>query len=150
MALVKWIEKKPLTPWSTLDGLTDPFDRLWTDMARLGRIRQGAWSPAVDVRETQEAYTLEADVPGLKKEDISITVSDDTVTLKGERKSETESNDRTYHRVERTHGAFTRSFRIPDGFDHEKVKAHYDQGVLTVTLPKREEAKPKRIDVKVT
>lgn len=108
-----------------------------------------AWSPAVDLHETEESYTLEADLPGLSKDDIQLSVVDDVVTLKGARNQQSERKTEGYHRVERIYGSFQRSFRIPGGIDATKVDASFENGVLKVTLPKPEERKPRQIDVKV-
>ncbi|MBI2433092.1 MAG: Hsp20/alpha crystallin family protein [Candidatus Hydrogenedentes bacterium] len=108
-----------------------------------------AWSPAVDLHESDDAYTLEADLPGLTKNDIHLSIADDVVTLKGERSQKSEKKAEGYHRVERIYGSFQRSFRIPGGIDASKVEANFEHGVLKVTLPKPEERKPRQIDVKV-
>lgn len=108
-----------------------------------------AWTPAVDLHEGEDAYTLEADLPGLGKDDIQLSITDDVVTLKGTRKQENEKRTEGYHRIERVYGSFQRSFRIPGGIDARKVDASFEHGVLRVTLPKPEERKPRQIDVKV-
>lgn len=102
--------------------------------------------PAFDISEDETAVTLEADVPGMSEADIRVAIENGVVTVSGEKKF---VEKETAHRVERRYGAFTRSFTLPDGLEVEKVKAAYKSGVLTLTLPKSEAAKPKRIDVKV-
>ena len=150
MSLVRWKERSDLAPWSALRDLEGEFNRIfgscWT--RELDR-PNGAWSPAADVKESDDAYTIEADLPGVDKEDIQLTVLDNALTIKGERKTENETKEKGYRRVERQYGSFERSFRVPGGFDASKVSAKFDKGVLRVTLPKREESKPKRIEVKV-
>ena len=124
---------------------------------QLERIFNGApagrstdWMPPVDIHETNDAYVLEADLPGLKKEDIEVQVVEDRITLKGTRKREENAESKGYRRYERAVGQFERSFRIAGGVDASKVEAKFEHGVLTVTLPKPEEAKPRQIDVKVS
>lgn len=108
-----------------------------------------AWTPPVDLHEAEDAYRLEVDLPGLTKDDIQLSITDDVVTLKGSRKQETEKRAEGYHRIERMYGSFQRSFRIPGGIDATKVEASFENGVLQVTLPKPEERKPRQIEVKV-
>jgi len=105
--------------------------------------------PAVDISEKEEAYYLEAEIPGMKKEDILIDVKDGILTISGERKYEREEEKENYTRVERCYGTFHRSFTLPDHIEEDKIDAEYKDGVLTVTLPKGEKAKPKTIDVKI-
>ncbi|HIJ74492.1 MAG TPA: Hsp20/alpha crystallin family protein [Candidatus Hydrogenedentes bacterium] len=148
MALVRWRNRGELAPWSALRDIEGQFNRLFAELAGEGDWRLGAWSPAVDLTETDEAYTLEADLPGLNKDDVEITAVDNVITLKGERKQEHEAREKGHHRYERRYGSFQRSFEVPGGFEAEKVDAKFEDGVLRVTLPKRKEAKPKHIQVK--
>ena len=149
MALVRCRNRGSLTPWSALRDVDTYLDRFLGEVSRDHGAPERAWAPAVDLKETDDAYIVEADMPGLRKEDIELTAVDNIVTLKGERKHEEESTKDGYHRVERRHGQFQRSFEIPSGFDGSRIEAQYTDGVLKVTLPKREETKPKLIDVKV-
>jgi len=107
------------------------------------------WSPAVDIFETEHELVLKADVPEVEMKDIDVQVENGTLTLKGERKFEQEQNGRGYHRIERGYGSFVRAFTLPDSVDVDKVKAEYKSGVLTVTLAKKEVAKPKTIRVEI-
>ena len=107
------------------------------------------WSPAVDIFETEHELVLKADVPEIEMKDIDVQVENGTLTLKGERKFEQEQNGRGYHRIERGYGSFVRAFTLPDSVDVDKVKAEYKSGVLTVTLAKKEVAKPKTIRVEI-
>ena len=107
------------------------------------------WSPAVDIFETEHELVLKADVPEIEMKDIDVQVENGTLTLKGERKFEQEQNGRGYHRIERGYGSFVRAFTLPDSVDVDKVKAEYKSGVLTVTLSKKEVAKPKTIRVEI-
>lgn len=108
------------------------------------------WSPNVDIAETQNELVLKADLPGVELKDIDIQFENGTLTLKGERKFEQEHDSEGYHRRERTVGAFMRCFALPDTVDPEKVKATYDSGVLTVTLAKKEVAKPRSIKIEAS
>ncbi len=105
------------------------------------------WTPSVDVLENTNEIVLKADVPGVAEKDIDIKIEDGTLTLKGERHTEKEEKDKGYHRVERGHGSFVRCFSLPDSVDPEQVNANYTAGVLTVTLPKKEIAKPRSVKV---
>ena len=107
------------------------------------------WSPAVDILETENELVLKADLPDLKLEDIEVRVEDGTLTMRGERKFEKEEKSKGYHRIERSYGSFSRSFSLPDTVDSEGVAAAYKNGVLTVTLPKKEAAKPRQVKVEV-
>ncbi len=108
------------------------------------------WAPAVDILETGNELVLKADLPEVKMENLDIRVEDGTLTLRGERKFEQVENEKGYHRIERSYGAFSRSFSLPDTVNPEGVKATFKDGVLTVTLPKKELAKPRQIKVEVS
>ena len=128
-----------LAPWR---GRTHDWDRL------LGAARD--WTPTADLHETEDAYTIEAELPGLTKDDVHIEIEDNVITLRGERKHEKETTEKGFRHIERRYGHFTRSFEVVNGFDGDKVAATLDNGILHVTLPKREEAKPKKIEVNVS
>ena len=106
-----------------------------------------SWSPAVDIHESPDALTITAELAGLKPEEVEITVENQVLTLAGERKFERETMGETLHRVERAYGAFSRSFTLPATVQADKVEAKFDQGVLTVTLPKAEASKPRKVKV---
>jgi len=108
------------------------------------------WVPAVDILETENELILKADVPELKLEDIDIRMENGTLSIKGERKVELEEGGKGYRRIERSYGSFARYFELPDTVDPEKVAADYKNGVLTVTLPKKEIAKPRSVRVQVS
>jgi HSP20 family protein len=108
------------------------------------------WAPPVDILETENELVLKADLPDVNLKDVNIEMEHGTLTLRGERKFEKEDSTKGYHRIERSYGQFVRCFGIPDTVDTEKVKADYKNGVLTVTLPKKEVAKPKTIKVEVS
>ena len=107
------------------------------------------WTPNVDVIETQNEIVVKADLPGVEEKDIDIKLENGTLTLKGERKFEKEDKEKGYHRIERGYGSFVRCFSVPSSVDPEKVNASYKAGVLSVTLPKKEAAKPRSITVAV-
>ncbi|UCB47523.1 MAG: Hsp20/alpha crystallin family protein [Spirochaetota bacterium] len=114
-----------------------------------GRERAGRWCVDVDVTETPEEIQVKADVPGIDKKDISITLSGDNLMIKGERKEEKEEKTKHSHRIERRCGSFQRILPVPVAVDSSKISAEYKDGVLTVHLPKKAEAKPKEIPIKV-
>ncbi len=106
------------------------------------------WTPRVDVKETKDAYELLADLPGLDKKDIKISLQDNVLTLQGERREETKEEEENRYYYERQYGAFTRSFRLPEKVDEKNIQAEYKDGVLKITLRKSEEAKAKQIEIK--
>jgi HSP20 family protein len=107
------------------------------------------WSPAVDIVETEDALTLKADLPDVRIEDIDIRVENNTLTLRGSRKFEKDASVKGYHRIERSYGDFVRSFALPNTVETDKVSADYNNGVLTIALPKKENAKPRQIKVEI-
>lgn len=147
MSLMRLSNRGGLRPRVGAGDLQDEFDRLFENFGGGLGLREEQFTPAVDVRETDDAYVVEADIPGMRKEDVSIEVADNTLSITGERKSEREEKRKDYHRVEREFGSFRRAVSIPGGFGHKGVEAQFKDGVLTVTLPKPEEAKPRRIEV---
>jgi HSP20 family protein len=122
--------------------LQDTFNRLFEPSIR-------PWTPAVDIVETENEMLLKMDVPDVEQKDIDIRLENDTLTIKGERKFEQQANGKGYHRIERSYGTFARSFTLPNTLETEKVRAEYRNGVLTVTLPKKEVAKPRSIKVDI-
>ncbi len=144
-ALVRW------DPFRELAALHERLNRLFEDFGREEDVTlSGDWIPPVDIYQNDaHEIVLKAELPGLKREDIDVRVENNTLTLRGERRQEREIKKDRYHRMERTYGSFTRSFTLPSTVDPEKVRAEYKDGVLTVTLPLREESKPKQIKVEV-
>ncbi|PTL35259.1 molecular chaperone [Candidatus Methylomirabilis limnetica] len=108
------------------------------------------WSPSVDIFETPDSIVMKAELPGVSRDNIDIQVQDNTLTLKGERKSEHEVKEENYLRVERSYGAFQRTFNLPTGVQQGKIRAVFKDGVLEVTMPKAEEAKPTQVKIDVT
>ncbi|HYK18473.1 MAG TPA: Hsp20/alpha crystallin family protein [Bryobacteraceae bacterium] len=146
MPLIKY------TPFADLDdfptGLRlfqDSVNRLFSDTAS-----SRPWAPAVDIFETDNELVLKADVPGVEQKDIDIQLENGTLTVKGERKFANEEKGKGFHRLERSYGTFVRYFTVPETVDPENVRADFHNGVLTVTLPKKEIAKPKAIKVQVS
>jgi HSP20 family protein len=109
--------------------------------------REMNWTPRIDVKESEDAYILHADLPGLKQDDVKITLHDHVLTVSGERKHEAEKKDEKYHFMERTYGSFQRSFTLPSSISGDKIKAEYKDGVLNITLPKTEDSKPREIAI---
>ena len=144
-----------ITPWRPLGELRNlrrEMDRLWEEFfgPREVATSETSWVPAVDISETKDAVIVKAEVPGMEPKDIDISLSGDILTIKGEKRQQTEEKDENFHRIETRYGAFSRSIRIPVPVDADRIEAKYEKGVLKVTLPKREEVKPKRIEVKVS
>ena len=113
----------------------------------MGRNCIGPWAPAVDIYETENELVVKADLPDVDPKDIDVRVENNTLTIAGERKFEAKSNDKGYHRIERSYGNFVRSFSVPNAFDTDKINAAFQNGVLTVSLTKKETAKPRQIKV---
>lgn len=154
MAIIRW------EPFRDLVSLQERMNRLFDESFRgYGASRPGAeedwalggsWAPAVDIYEQEGNIVLKAEIPGVDPKDVDIRVENNVLTLRGERKFDNEVDRESYHRVERAYGAFTRSFTLPSVVETDKIKAEYKDGILRVTLPKREEARPKQIPVSVT
>lgn len=149
MALIRW------DPFREMSALQERMNRLFSDVRAQAPVRgeeivQGAWIPAVDIFETNEAIVLKAELPGITAQDISVEVKDNTLTLKGEKKFEKEVKEENYHRVERSYGSFQRAFTLPGTIHQEKVKAKFKDGILEITLPKVEEDKPKQVKVEIS
>ena len=108
------------------------------------------WTPAVDIFETENELVIKADLPDVDMKDIQVEIENGTLSLKGERKFESEEKNHGYHRIERSYGSFARHFSLPDTVEPDKVKAEYKNGVLNVTLPKKELAKPRSVRVNVS
>src|SRR5207237_7596783 len=134
-----------------LRAVQDEVNRLFTgNMARFDDegIARGSWSPSVDIYENKDQIVLEAELPGMKREDFDLSVENNVITLRGERHFEKKDESDNYHRVERAYGTFLRSFTLPNTVSAEDAAADYRNGVLRVTLPKRAETKARRIEIK--
>ena len=146
MALARW------TPTGNLTSFQHEMNRVFNDFFGGGSGEQagataGAWMPPVDIYETDDGYVLKAELPGVSKDDLSIDVHQNTLTLRGQRKPDAGVPQDRYHRVERAYGAFQRSFVLPTLVDQNQVQATYQDGVLELHLPKSEAAKPKRVAI---
>jgi HSP20 family protein len=150
MNLIKYSNPE-LNNWSPLSNLRDHINRLF-DVSFPTRPAEsfGDWAPALDAFEDKDKYVVSVEIPGMKKEDINVTVHDGVLTVSGERNSEKDIKDGTVHRTERFYGKFSRSVSLPSAVKADKVAASYRDGVLTVEIPKAEEAKPRQIDIKVS
>ena len=149
MNLIKW------DPFRELEDVSDRLNRIFGRPATRGEASQemlgmADWTPSVDISETDSAYLIKGEIPGVKKEDVKVTIEDGMLTMRGERKMEKEEKDKKFHRIERSYGSFMRSFRVPDDADETAVKAEFKDGMINVTLPKSAKAKTKAINVSVS
>lgn len=131
-------------PLANLRVFEDAFTRFLSEPAS-----NRPWAPAVDIYETENDLVLKADLPEVSLKDIDVRVENQTLTISGERKFEQEESKKGFHRIERSYGNFSRSFAVPNLFDTEKISAEFHNGVLTVTLPKKDAAKPRQVKVEV-
>jgi HSP20 family protein len=145
-----------IIPWRPFGGelssLRQEMDRLWDRFvgeSPLARRITGEWWPTVDVSETKDNFVIKAELPGMDEKDVSVTISGDVLTIKGEKKKEEEEKDEQHYRVERYYGSFQRSFQLPSSVKADKIEADFEKGILKVTLPKVEEAKKKEVKIKV-
>jgi HSP20 family protein len=141
MALIRW------EPASEVDSLQSDFNRFFEGF--FGRPAAGTqrWAPAMDLSETDDALVLRADLPGLDRDDVSIEIKDNVLTVSGERRDAHEDERQGYHRVERSYGSFARSLTLPRGVDAASVSADFDKGVLEVRIPKPAEREPHRVEI---
>ncbi len=137
-------------PFREIASLREDMDRLFDsffgrplDLER----REGIWSPLIDIEENDSEVMVKVEVPGMSKEDIKVSVTDNALTISGERKHESEEKGKTFHRIERAYGKFYRTISLPAEVNHDKVKASYKEGVLTITLPKAETSQSKEIPI---
>ncbi|MCL2103339.1 MAG: Hsp20/alpha crystallin family protein [Syntrophorhabdaceae bacterium] len=149
MTIIRWWD-----PAKELSSLQHRVNRAFgeTFCPSMGNVEtrtNGAWHPAVDIFETEQEIVLKVEIPGLTKDQVNVEVNEGTLHLKGERKFEKDVKEESYHRIERVYGGFQRSFALPDAVDPEKVNAELKDGILEVRLGKREQAKPRQIQVTV-
>ena len=147
---------KRWNPSTDTAHLSQRMERLFDEMLGRGlwrtseeRSPRGTWVPAINLLEREDAMVITADLPGLKAEDVDVTVEEGTLSIRGERKIEELSEGETYHRVERLYGTFERTFTLPNSVDVEKIEARFVNGEMVLTLPKREESKPRSVKIKV-
>ncbi len=147
MAIVRW------SPYRSLAHLDRELENFFEDFGfpiwrrNPGENEEREWLPAIDLSETKDSYLLKAELPGVSKDDVKVTLTEDLLTISGEKKVEKESKEHDVHRSERVYGAFTRSFRLPGPVAGDKVHAEYHDGVLTLTIPKTESARPREIQI---
>ena len=136
-------------PYREFRSLADRVNRAFvgTPARRDEEMSLGSWLPPVDIAEDNDRLVLTAELPGFQKDEIDVQLEGGVLTLRGERKFEQEKDGRNYHRVERSYGQFVRSFTLPNNVDRDSVKATFSNGLLELSLPKREEAKPRQIPV---
>lgn len=155
MSLVRWNPVRDLaTIPSSILSMQQEINRMFDRFFRGGVVDDTdlfptTWMPAVDLVEKDDEYVAKVELPGVHKDDVKITLQDNILTIRGEKKEEKETKNSNYHRLERSYGSFQRSFTLPTSVRQDKVEAEYRDGVLTITLPKAEEAKRKQIEVKV-
>jgi HSP20 family protein len=151
--IAPWKASREVASLTDLEKMRQGMDRLWDSFFEGWPFRRGeeaaGWVPSLDVSETKTDIIVKAEVPGMDPKDIDISLSNEVLTIKGERKQEREEKDENYHFVERSFGSFARSVRLPNEVKGEKISASYRDGILKVVLPKSEEAKKKEIKIKV-
>jgi HSP20 family protein len=133
----------------TEEPVLSMFDRLFTDFPFDNGTEGRSWNPSVDILEKDGHLVLRAELPGMTEKDIDLKIEGNTLVMKGEKKFENEDRKDDYHRIERCYGSFTRCFTLPDTIDHDKINAEFKNGILTVTIAQKPEAKPREIPVKV-
>ena len=155
MTIVRWDSSRDLSALQQQENLSrlqqETLSRMFESYYRRPQedLNRGAWVPVVDIYSNGHDLVLKAELPDMKREDIQVVFENNTLTLKGERKFEGDIKQEQFHRVERAYGAFSRAFSLPSTVDATRIAAEYKNGVLTVTLPFREEAKPRTINVEV-
>jgi HSP20 family protein len=154
MSLIRWNPTRDLAAFpSEISGLQRDMNRIFDSFFRGGSeepaLINAAWVPAVDVAEEDSQYVVKVELPGVNKDDVNISLESNILTIRGEKKTEQESKGKNYHRVERSFGSFHRSFALPTTVKVDKIDAVFKDGILAVTMPKADEAKPKQIEVKV-
>jgi HSP20 family protein len=154
MSIVRWSPAHDLaTLPSDVLSIQREINRMFNSFFRPANedesLATAAWNPAVDIAERDHEYVVRIELPGVTREDVKITMEDNTLVVRGEKKQEKESKGANYHRVERSFGSFQRSFMLPSGVSPDAIGATFKDGVLNITLPKSEEAKRKEIEVKV-
>ncbi|MCU0239184.1 MAG: Hsp20/alpha crystallin family protein [Pyrinomonadaceae bacterium] len=141
-----------IVKFNDVKNLQDEMNRLFSlsfpRFENREEIVRGAWSPSVDIIEGKEEIAIEAELAGMNIEDVDVSIENNVITISGERKFEKKDESENYHRVERSYGTFTRSFTLPRNVVSDEAKAEFKNGILRVTLPKKEEAKARKIEIK--
>jgi HSP20 family protein len=141
--------RRPTEPWQSLRRLTNVLDEAFSTFPEEGRTVTASWYPACDVFEDKDAIKIVAEVPGVTPEDVKISLENNVLTIRGEKKQQAEERTERVHRYERSYGAFERTFVLPSSVDSERIEASYQNGILTVSVPKAERARPREIPVNV-
>ena len=144
MNIVRW------DPYRDLTSFADRYNRAFgnvTGRERDEELSLGTWVPPVDISEDKERITLTAELPGFREDQVDVQMEGGVLTIRGERKMEEEKEGRNFHRLERSYGHFVRSFTLPNNVDRDNIRAHFNNGLLEVEMPKREEAKPRQIKI---
>lgn len=155
MSLIRWNPNRELGSFpSDILSMQREINRMFDTFFRGGlsdetALVPTAWTPSVDIAEHDNEYVVKMEIPGVEKNDVKITMHDNVLTVTGEKKNEKESKGSSYHRIERAYGAFERSFALPSSVKADSIDAVFKDGILKITLPKSEEAKPKQIEVRV-
>ncbi len=154
MSMMRWNPERDLATFpADILGMQRGISRMFDNFFHEGMWDEetipSRWNPAVDIAEKDAEYVVKVELPGLSKDDVKISTQDNVLTIRGEKKEEKESKGSTYHRVERAYGSFQRSFTLPTTVKSDNIEASFNDGMLTITLPKAEEAKPKMIEVKI-
>ena len=158
MTLIRWNPLRDVAAWHPVTDIANELIQMQREVDRMFDRFQGgiqdnhkvsAWVPALDVIERNEDYRVKVELPGVDKKDVKITIQNNVLTIHGEKKREQDKKEGNYHRVERSFGSFERSFTLPPSVVTDRIEASYDNGVLAITLPKVEEAKPREIEVQV-
>jgi HSP20 family protein len=146
MAIIRW------DPFRDVVTLRERMNRMFEDVFS-GRAEEGkelttsTWAPSVDIFETEKELVLTAEIPGIDEKDVEIKIEDNTLSLKGERKFEKETKEENYHRIERSYGSFYRAFTLPNSIDPDRIQATHENGVLKITMPKRDELQPRKVKI---
>jgi HSP20 family protein len=145
MAIVKW------DPFGEMEDMFDRYTKAvgWPRRGSQELMATGDWAPRVDISETDHEFIIKAEIPEVGKEDLKVTVDNNVLTIRGERKQEKEEKGKKFHRVERYYGTFARSFTLPENVDQAKIEASFKDGMLNLRLPKTREVRAKEIEVKV-
>lgn len=160
MALIRWKPTRDIASWTPMadlstdlfsmqDEMNRMFDRFFNRRGNDNDEMLSTWYPNVDIVEKSDSYVIKADLPGVLKDDVKITVRENLLTIHGEKKQEKEEKNKTAYRTERVYGSFERSFTLPSAVKDDKIQANFKDGVLTIEIPKAEEAKAKEIQVKL-
>lgn len=142
MSIIRW------EPFRRIPSLQREMEKAWADMVEPWSFVQSSVSmPSIDLAETESEVVVKADLPGMSDKEIEVTISDNVLSIKGEKRAEKEEKGKRFHRVERSYGSFFRSVALPAHVDQEKASAKFENGVLEIKIPKSEEAKPKKVEI---